>query len=161
MSDEHEDLEPEAESRLNIAAAVAYGEQFEACQATARKVLAAKKLIELAGGYREAMVLADAVWFADKDHVDEATAGTRDVVPDEDDSEPDYKAWEARTRRVMAAEKLLQLASGYAEALVLLDTVVIVLRGKAGYQQAAKVRDAGAGYHARVAAALRKRDEGE
>ena len=73
-SEEYEDQGPEAESRLDIAAAVAYGEQFEACQVTARKVQAARKLIELAGGYREAIVLADAVWFAD-DNVDEAAAG--------------------------------------------------------------------------------------
>jgi len=157
MSDE--ELEPE--SRLDIAAAVEYGERYEACQVTARKVQAARRLIELAGGYKEAFVLADAVWFADENTFDEATAGTRNSETDDDDSEPDFKAWEARTRKVMAADKLLQLASGYAEALVLLDSIVIILRGNEGYQQAAKVRCAAGGYHARVAAALRRRDAGE
>ena len=157
--EEYEDRGPEAESRLGIAAAVEYGERYEACQVTVRKVQAARRLIELAGGYKEAIVLADAVWFADIDKPDEATAEASDA--DENDSEPDYEAWEARTRRVMAAEKLLQLASGYAEALLLLDTVVIVVRGKEGYEQATKVRDAGAGYHERVAAALKRKAKGE
>ena len=154
MSEESDDQEPNTESTLNIAAAVEYGEKFEACQVTARKVQAAKKLIELAGGYKEAVILTDSVWFAD-----EAAGGASRA--DEDDSEPDCNAWVARTRKVMAAEKLLQLASGYSEALVLLDTVEIVLRGKEGYQQVVKVRDAAAGYHDRVVAALRRRAEGE
>ncbi len=163
MSDEpeqsHEDQEPDAESRLDIAAAVEYGERFEAYQVTVRKVLAAKRLIELAGGYKEAMLLADAMWFADSGDADDATAGAS--AADEDDSEPDCKAWLARTRRVMAAEKLLRLASGYAEAFVLLDAVEVAMHGEEGYKQVLKVRYAAAGYHDRVAAALRRRDEGE
>jgi hypothetical protein len=163
--EEHEDVGPEAESRLDIAAAVEYGERYEACQVTVRKVQAARRLIELAGGYKEAVVLVDALWFADIDNPDEATTGASNIVSDEDDSEseyqPDYKVWVARVRRVMAAEKLLQVASGYAEALVLLDTVVLVSPGKEGYQQVVKVRDAVAGYHRRVAAALKRKDEGE
>jgi hypothetical protein len=156
MSEESDDQEPNTESTLNVAAAVEYGEKFEACQVTARKVLVAKKLIELAGGYKEAVILADAVWFAD---TDEAAGGASRA--DEDDAEPNHKAWVAKVRRVMAAEKLLQVASGYSEALLLLDTVVIVLRGKEGYQQMLVVRDAAAGYHDRVSAALRRRAEGE
>ena len=155
--EEHEDQGPEAESGPDIAAAVAYGERYEACQATARKVQAARRLVELAGGYREAMVLADAIWFVDKDHVDKA--GTSDT--DEDGSKPDCEAWAAKVRRVMAAEKLLQLASGYTEALVLLDATVVALQGHGGYQQLAAVRGAAAGYHARVAAALKRREEGK
>jgi hypothetical protein len=161
--EEHEDQGPEAASRLEIAAAVEYGERYEACQVTIRKVQAAKRLIELAGGYKEAIVMADAVWFADIDKPDVATAGASDT--DEGDSEsecqPDYKAWVAKARRVMAAERLLQLASGYAEALLLLDAIVLATRGKEGYQQVLKVRDAAAGYHDRVAAALRRREEGK
>ena len=57
---ENEDRGPEAESRAEIAAAVEYGERYEACQVTARNVRAARDLIELAGGYKEAAILADA-----------------------------------------------------------------------------------------------------
>jgi len=159
MSEEYED--PEVESRAETAAAVQYGERYEATMATARKVQAARRLIELAGGYKEAMILADAVWFADTG--DDAAAGTHDADEDfpEGENGPDCKAWLARTRRVMAAEKLLRLASGYAEAFVLLDAAEVVMRGEEGYQQVLKVRHAAAGYHDRVAAALRRRDEGE
>ena len=160
---EHEDQGPEAESRRDIAAAVEYGERHEACQVTARKVLAAKRLIELAGGYKEAIVLADAVWFTDTGDAADAAAGTHDADEDfpEGENGPDCKAWLARTRRVMAAEKLLRLASGYAEVFVRLDTVEIVRHGDEGRQQVRKVRHAAAGYHDRVAAALRRRNEGE
>jgi hypothetical protein len=163
MSEEYEDLGPEAESRAETAAAVEYGERYEACQVTARKVMAAKRLIELAGGYKEAMILADALWFADTGDADDATAGANDADEDfpEGENGPDCKAWLARTRRVMAAEKLLRLASGYAEIFVLLDTVEVAMHGDEGLQQVRKVRNAAAGYHDRVAAALRRRDEGE
>ena len=73
----------------------------------------------------------------------------------------DYEAWEARTRKVMAAEKLLELTSGYEEAFMLLDTMVVVKHGKQGHQQVAKVRGAAAGYHKRAAAALEEKDESE
>lgn len=160
MSEEHEDLGPEAASRLETAAAVEYGERYEACQVTASKVLAAKRLIGLAGDYKSALVLADAVWFAD---CDEAGAVACDTSADEEESEcqPDCEAWLARARKVIAAEKLLRLASGYAEALMLLDAAEIVLNGEKGYQQVLKVRNAAADYHARVAAALKRRDEGK
>ena len=165
MSEEHEDLEPDAESGADTAAAVEYGEKFEACQVMVRKVQAARRLIELAGGYKEAAVLADAVWFADIDTPDDATAGARNSETDEDDSESeyvvDYKAWEARTRKVMAAETLLKLASGYREVLVLLNAVVVVLHGKQGHEQVVKVSGAAAGYHDRTAAAQERRDKGE
>ena len=105
------------------------------------------------------------VWFADANNFDEATAGTSDAAADEDDSEseyqPDYEAWEARARKVQAAEELLQLASRYEEAFVLLDAVVVAMHGKQGYEQVAKVRGAAAGYHKRAAAALEKKEEGE
>ena len=52
-----------------------YGERYEACQVTARKVRAARDLIELAGGYKEAVVLADAVWFVALES-DESDAGS-------------------------------------------------------------------------------------
>jgi len=162
---ENEDLEPDAESRAATAAAVEYGERFEACQVTVRKVQAAKRLIELAGGYKEAIVMLDAVWFANSEKPDEATAGARNSETDEDDSESeyvvDYKAWEARTRKVMAAETLLKLASGYREVLVLLNAVVVVLHGKQGHEQVVKVSGAAAGYHDRTAAAQERRDKNE
>jgi len=158
---EGEDIEPEEERRADIAAAVNYGETFEACQVTARKVRAARDLIELAGGYKEAIVLADAVWFVASES-DEANAG---ASKDEDDSEVEYgvdcEAWEFRTRKVMAAEKLLELASGYGEAFMLLDTMEVVKYGKQGHEQVAKVRGAAGGYHKRAAAALGKTDENE
>ncbi len=161
---EDEDMGPEEESRADIAAAVNYGETFEACQVTARKVRAARELIELAGGYKEAIVLADAVWFVASES-DEADAGASKEVADEDDSEveykADYEAWEARTRKVMAAEKLLELTSGYEEAFMLLDTMEVVKHGKRGHNQVAKVRGAAGGYHKRAAAALKETDESE
>lgn len=160
---EGEDRGPEAESRADTAAAVEYGERYEACQVTARKVRAARELIELAGGYKEAAVLMDAVWFVVSES-DEAQAGVGKAVADEDDSEVEYRAdfegWEARTRKVMAAEKLLTLASGYEEAFMLLDTIVVVQQGKQGHKQVAKVRGAAAGYHKRVAAAMKEREDG-
>jgi hypothetical protein len=159
--EEGEDVGPEAESRAEIAAAVDYGETFEACQVTARKVRAAKELIELAGGYKEAIVLADAVWFVASES-DKADAG---ASKDDDDSDveyrADYEAWEFRTRKVMAAEKLLELASGYEEAFMLLDTMEVVKHGKQGHEQVAKVRGAAGGYHKRAAAALKETDESE
>ena len=158
---EDEDQEPEAESRAEIAAAVEYGETYEACQVMARKVRAARELIELAGGYKEAMILADAIWFADSDKPIEVKAG----VSNEDDSDveyrADYEAWEARTRKVLAAENLLTLASGYDEAFMLLDAMIVVLQGRQGHKLVAKVRGAGAGYHKRVAAALDKTEQDE
>jgi hypothetical protein len=160
---EDEDAGPEAESRADIAAAVEYGETYEACQVTARKVRAARDLIELAGGYKEAIVLADAVWFVALES-DEGEAGVSIAVAD-DESEVEYRldfeAWEARARKVMAAEKLLKLTSGYEEAFMLLDTIVVVLQGKQGRKQVAKVRGAAAGYHKRVVAALEEKEEGE
>ena len=161
---EDEDLEPEAESRAEIAAAVEFGERFEACQVTARKVRAARELIELAGGYKEAIVLADAVWFVVSES-DEPKGEVRKATADEDESEieyrTDFEAWEARTRKVMAAEKLLQLASGYEEAFLLLDTMEVVKHGKQGHDQVAKVRGAAGGYHKRAAAALKETDESD
>ncbi|MEI8373340.1 MAG: hypothetical protein WCJ35_10980 [Planctomycetota bacterium] len=158
---EDEGMGPEEESRADIAVAVNYGETFEACQVTARKVRAARELIELAGGYKEAIVLVDAVWFVASES-DDANAR---VSKDEDDSEVEYRAdfeaWEARTRKVMAAEKLLQLASGYDEAFMLLDAMEVVKHGKQGHNQVAKVRGAAGGYHKRAAAALKKTDESE
>jgi hypothetical protein len=160
---EDEDAGPEAESRADIAAAVEYGETYEACQVTVRKVRAARELIELAGGYKEAIVLADAVWFVASES-DEGEAGVSRAVAD-DESEVEYRldfeAWEAKTRKVMAAEKLLELTSGYEEAFMLLDTIVVVLQGKQGHKQVAKVRGAAAGYHKRAAAALEEKEEGE
>jgi len=161
---EGEDVGPEEESRADIAAAVNYGETFEACQVTARKVRAARDLIELAGGYKEAIVLADAVWFVASES-DESDAGANKGVADEDDSEVEYRtdfeAWEARTRKVLAAEKLLQLTSGYEEAFLLLDTMEVVKHGKQGHQHVAKVRGAAGGYHKRAAAALKETGESE
>jgi len=161
---EDEGMGPEEESRADIAAAVNYGETFEACQVTARKVRAARELIELAGGYKEALVLADAVWFVASES-DEANAGVSKGAADEDDSEVEYRAdseaWEARIRKVMAAEKLLQLASGYEEGVLLLDTMEVVKHGKQGHQQVAKVRGAAGGYHKRAAAALEEKTENE
>jgi hypothetical protein len=168
MSDENEqvgsndgDPEPEAESRADIAAAVEYGERYEACQVTARKVRAARDLIELAGGYKEAAVLADAVWFVASES-DEATGKASEIAEDESDGveyRADFEAWEARTRKVMAAEKLLTLASGYEEAFMLLDTMVVVKHGKQEHKQVEKVRGAAAGYHKRAAAALEETDD--
>ena len=158
---EDEGMGPEEESRADIAAAVNYGETFEACQVTARKVRAARDLIELAGGYKEAIVLADAVWFVASES-DEADAGaSKDEDASEVEYKADYEAWEARTRKVMAAEKLLQLTSGYDEAFLLLDTMEVVKHGKQGHQQVAKVRGAAGGYHKRAAAALKETDETE
>ncbi len=161
MPREGDDVGAETETRAGIAAAVEYGETFEACQVTARKVRAARVLIELAGGYKEAIVLADAVWFVASES-DEADTG---VSKDEDDSEveykADYEAWEARSRKVMAAEKLLELTSGYEEAFMLLDTMEVVKHGKQGHKQVAKVRSAAGGYHKRAAAALKETDESE
>ena len=161
---EDEGTGPEEESRADIAAAVNYGETFEACQVTARKVRAARELIELAGGYKEAIVLADAVYFVTLES-DEANAGASKGVADEDDSEveyrADYEAWEARTRKVMAVERLLKLTSGYDEAFMLLDTMEVVKHGKQGHEQVAKVRGAAGGYHKRAAAALKETDESE
>ena len=37
----------------------------------------------------------------------------------------DFDAWQARARKVMAAKTLLELTSGYAEAFMLLDTIVV------------------------------------
>ena len=131
---------------------------------TARKVRAARDLIELAGGYKEAIVLADALRFVASDS-DEANAGVSKGVADKDDSEVEYRAdfeaWEARTRKVMAAEKLLELTSGYDEAFLLLDTMEVVKHGKQGHEQVAKVRGAVGGYHKRAAAALKETDESE
>jgi hypothetical protein len=161
---EDEDRGPEAESRADIAAAVEYGERYEACQVTARKVRAARELIELAGGYKEAVVLADALWFVASEP-DEANPGVREAITDENDSEVEYRAefegWEARTRKVMAAERLLNLASGYDEAFMLLDTMVVVQQGKQGHEQVRKVRGAAAGYHKRAAAALEDKEGAE
>ena len=161
MPSEDEGTGPEEETRADIAAAVNYGETFEACQVTARKVRAARDLIELAGGYKEAIVLADAVWFV----ASESDEANTEESKDEDDSEveytADYEAWEARTRKVMAAEKLLQLTSGYEEAFLLLDTMEVVKHGKQGHNQVAKVRGAAGGYHKRAAAALKETDENE
>jgi hypothetical protein len=159
---EYEDTGPEAESRADTAAAVEYGETYEACQVTARKVRSARDLIELAGVYKEAAILADAVWFVASES-DDATDGASETAEDESEVEyrEDYDAWEVRTRKVMAAEKLLKLASGYDEAFMLLDTIVVVVQGQDGYQQIARVRGAAAGYHKRVAAALKRRDEDE
>ena len=95
---------------------------------------------------------------------DEGEAGVSRAVAD-DESEVEYRldfeAWEARTRKVMAAEKLLELASGYEEAFLLLDTIVVVQQGKQGHKQVAKARGAVAGYHRRVAAAMKEKEEGE
>jgi hypothetical protein len=161
---EDDDLGTEAESRAEIAAAVEYGERYEACQVTARKVRAARDLIELAGGYKEAAILADAVWFVASE-CDDANAGSGEALADEDDSEveyqADYEGWEARTRKVLAAERLLSLTSSYQEAFMLLDTIVVVQQGKQGHKQLAKVRGAAAGYHKRAAAALEETDEDE
>ena len=155
----------EAESRADIAAAVEYGERYEACQVTARKVRAARDLIELAGGYKEAIVLADAVWFvaSESDDATDGANGASEAAEDDSETEyqADYEAWEARTRKVMAAEKLLRLASNYDEAFMLLDTMEVVKHGKQGHNQVAKVRGAAAGYHQRVATALEKTDESE
>ena len=163
-SGEGKNQEPEAKSREEVAAAVNYGEIFEACQVTARKVRAARELIELAGGYKEALVLADAVWFVGSES-DAADAGGNEEVADNGDSEAeygaDYEAWEVRTRKVLAAEKLLQITSGYGEAFVLLDSMEIVRHGEQGRQQVGKVRRAAGGYHERAAAALRGSDENE
>ena len=82
------------------------------------------------------------MWFVASES-DEADAGASKGVADEDDSEveykADYEAWEARTRKVMAAEKLLELTSGYEEAFLLLDTMEVVKHGKQGHNQVAKV----------------------
>jgi hypothetical protein len=158
-----EEFGAEMESRADTAAAVEYGERYEACQVTARKVRAARELVELAGGYKEAAILADAVWFVASESATDTGASKPAAFEDAPEVEyrTDFDAWEARTRKVMAAEKLLELASGYEEAFMLLDTIIVVLNGKQGHQQVAKVRRAAAGYHRRAAAALEDKEEGE
>lgn len=105
-----------------------YGETYEACQGTARKVRAARDLIELAGSYKGAVILADAVWSVASES---DNTGLSKKLADEDDFEveyrADYEAWEARTRKVLAAEKLLERTSGYDEAFMLLDTMGILM----------------------------------
>src|SRR6516165_5418468 len=49
------------------AAVQEYGRSFRAWQVAARKVLAAQNVIDLAGGYDEAFVLVDAVFFSEID----------------------------------------------------------------------------------------------
>jgi hypothetical protein len=54
-----------------------YGERMQRCEATARQVLAAQKLIDLAGGQEEAFMLLDSVLIATKGEQAHHQAGER------------------------------------------------------------------------------------
>ena len=146
----------EVGSKADDAAVKDYAEKYKSCQVTANEVLTAKELLELAGGYEEAFVLLDATYFV---AVDKPKASVREAGATADDSEvkeyqEKYEACEAKTRKVLAAEKLVELAGGYDEALTLLDTVVVVMEGKQGHERAARVRGSAAGHHKMLAAGV-------
>jgi hypothetical protein len=135
-----------------------YGQKYDACQVIASKVMAARELMELAGGYKEAFILMDAVNFATefKPKVAEQEAEAEVNDADEKDFEEEYEANATIARKVLAADRLLKLAGGYNPAFTLLDAVMVEMEGPQGRQQAANVRHSAAGHHKLLAAAAEK-----
>ena len=144
-------------SKADDAAVKEYAEKYDACQVIARPVMVAKEFMDQAGGYEKAFVFLDALQFV---ALDEPKAEPRRANAKADDSEENdywkkYKVCEAITRKVLTAEKLVKLTGGYDEAQMLLDTVMVVMEGKQGHEQVAKVRGSAAGHHEILAAAAR------
>ena len=119
---------------------------------TARKVLVAKKLIELAGGYKEAVDPDGRGMVRRHLRHDEAAGGASRADKDQGMTEPNPQKGvggqspQGYGSREAAASGKRLLGSTFTFWI----TVVIVLRGKEGYQQMLVVRDAAAGYHDRV-----------
>ena len=137
-----------------------YAQKYQAWSVEAHKVLAAKELMELAGGYKEAFILLDAVIFARIEKNEPALQPPK-RGPAATASGTGYKekadACEATAHKVLAAERLLDLAGGDEEAFALLDVVMIAAEGRKGYQQAADAHLAAAGHHGVLAVAEEKR----
>jgi hypothetical protein len=152
----------QAKDKADDASVKEYTEKYDAYKVMAHPVLAAKELIELAGGYGEAFVLMDAVYFVSEF---KPKAGVREekAKPDdsgETDSADEYEASAALARKVLTAAKLVELAGGYYAAFTLLDAVMIEMEGPQGHEQAAEVRRSAAGHHEILAAAA-KEEEGK
>jgi hypothetical protein len=134
------------------AAVQEYGRSFRAWQVAARKVLAAQNVIDLAGGYDEAFVLVDAVFFSEIDTEGENGPPADDT---EDGRESEYgermRRCEAMARKVLAAQKLIDLAGGHQQALLLLDAVVIATKGDQAHHQAAERHTIAGSHHKRMA----------
>jgi len=135
--------------KANEAPVKEYGEKYKAWQNVAHKVLAAQSLMELAGGYKEAFVLLDAVAFIGDDAP--AETGKVDDQPEKEYGEKMAEC-ESTARLVLAAQRLLELAGGQEEAFLLLDAVLIAMEGEQAHEQAGEAHEACASNHEILAA---------
>jgi hypothetical protein len=114
----------------------------------AHKVFAAKQLMELAGGYKEAFTVLDAALNAPREEPSTAIP----LFPAMEGNDK-AEACEAIARQVLAAHRLVELTGGM-DAFAVLDAVVIVTEGEKGYEQAREAHGTcGRYYKAREAAA--------
>jgi hypothetical protein len=136
-----------------------YARKYRAWGVEAHKVLAAEELMKLAGGYKEAFILLDAVIFARLEKHQPALPSPK-AGPPAAATETEYReiveACEAAAHKVLAAERLLDLAGGDQEAFALLDVVMIAAEGHKGYRQAGDVHLTAAGHHEVLAVAEEK-----
>jgi len=136
-----------------------YARKYREWSVEAHKVLAAEELMELAGGYKEAFILLDAVIFARLEKHQPALPPPNNGPPaavSETGFGKIVEACQATAHKVLAAERLLDLAGGDQEAFVLLDVVMIAAEGHKGYRQAGDVRLTAAGHHEVLAMAEEK-----
>jgi hypothetical protein len=107
-----------------------YRRKYDAWLEEARKVLAAKELLDVTGNYREAFVVLDAVLSS---RIDRTCAESRKAMGVVEDATTDgYKkkmaVCQANALQVLAANKLVELAGD--EAFTLLDAVMIAVQGQ-------------------------------
>ena len=125
-----------------------FAAKYQAWCNDAEKVLAAKELMNVAGGYKEAFVLLDAVLFSlfKDQRVVVPWREPERAKPATDPSEM-LDACRSLVHKVLAAERLLRLANGYDEAFFFLDAVMVAMKGDKGIKDAKEVRGTAGDYH--------------
>lgn len=145
------------DAKVDDAKVKEYGEKLRAWQDSTHKMLAANRLMELAGGYKQAFVLLDAVASAAAEKMKIGMWKRGDHVNNPKTKEYEYGenmgACEAMARQVLAAEKLIELAGGRMEAFSLLDAVMIAVEGEQGHEQASECHSSAAGHYKALEAA--------
>ena len=127
-----------------------YSEKFWAWNHEARKVRAAREFIKLVGGYKEAYILLDAVQFC-ATLSPYAQVGPpelkADDPPRDSGEDVEFDARIARVRKVVTAEKLIELAGGPDEIISLLGVVMAAEEGNEGYKVARDLCNVAGAHH--------------
>jgi len=148
-----------ANTRENNAGIAEYGERYREWHGVARKVLMAQTLMEQAGGYREAFILMDAVAFAEADLPDEPVRANEQR---ESEIGEKLREWQNTACLVLTAKRLIELAGGYEEAFLVLDSVFCAINGEQAHEAAAAVRRVASSHCKALAAeAQQAAEEGE